>query len=83
VQADVRKDSAISLALASDTVTRRRLIWLARAVLTLSILGWTALVDQHRDYFSACSFTGGIALIFVLVHALDFPDIVAAVSVSH
>jgi hypothetical protein len=39
-------------------------------------VGWTALVALRSSHFSAIAFSGGLCTLCVMLHALDYPDVV-------
>ena len=58
-----------------DQALRRRILWLLRAVVCGMVIGWTAIVDSSSAV-SPLGFTGGLCVLCVMLHGLDYPDIV-------
>ncbi len=67
----------------TDTTVRRRLLWVLRVLLILCVLGWTVLVGELPHSFSPLSFTGGLLVLLLLVHVLDYYDVVSYSDVHH
>ncbi len=67
--------SVLSFSTLESTV-RRRLLWLGRVVVLVGFGLWTGLVAAHPGGFSPCSFTGGLAGLSLVLHLLDYPDVV-------
>lgn len=55
---------------------RRRLLWHLRFLIVCMCVGWTALVALRSSHFSAIAFSGGLCTLCVMLHALDYPDVV-------
>jgi hypothetical protein len=55
---------------------RRRLLWFLRFFVVCMCVGWTILVAHAPHDFSAVAFSGGLCILCVLMHGLDYPDVV-------